>query len=245
MGRALGTALAVAMQGVGAVVAGNFEIAACDDAERRAEQRVLSRAAANQMATLAETSLREVAPRTIPRPTDAPSVSQVIVLPPPTPIPARSPEPRPLGAPTATPMPRVTAVPTPTPTPPPTDTPNATTLPRPTGVLARVVRVVDGDTIDVQINGYVERVRLLKVDTPERGCPFFESATAFVRERVAGRQVVLQFPSGTPEWDVYGRLLAEVQYQRGGRVMDLGSELLEAGLAVPYVPGGPDCLPPG
>ena len=64
-------------------------------------------------------------------------------------------------------------------------------------------------------------------------------------KRVEGKQVVLNLPSGTPEWDVYGRLLAKVQYRRGGRVFDLGSELLEAGLAVPYVPGGPDCLPPG
>src|SRR5688572_5920001 len=33
---------------------------------------------------------------------------------------------------------------------------------------ARVVRVVDGDTIDVQLaNGQVERVRYIGVDTPE------------------------------------------------------------------------------
>ncbi len=108
-----------------------------------------------------------------------------------------------------------------------------------------MVRVVDGDTLDVRVSGYRERVRLLKVDTPERGCPWFEAATEFVRERVEGKQVALRFPSGTPEWDVYGRLLAEVLFQRGGRVLDLGSELMEAGLAMPYVRGGPDCLPPG
>lgn len=139
--------------------------------------------------------------------------------------------------PTQTPIPlRPTATPHLQPTP---------TLAQPVVARAQVVRVVDGDTIDVQINGYVERVRLLKVDTPERGCPFFESATAFVRERVQGQSVVLRFPSGTPEWDDYDRLLAEVLFERGGRVVDLGSELIEAGLAVPYVPGGPDCLPPG
>ncbi len=135
--------------------------------------------------------------------------------------------------------------PTVTPSPTPSPTPTATPWSDPVGELARVLHVIDGDTIDVRVNGYRERVRLLKVDTPERGCPLFDTATAFVRERVSGKQVVLNFPSGTPEWDVYGRLLAEVQFQRGGRVLDLGSELLDAGLAVPYVPGGPDCLPPG
>lgn len=108
-----------------------------------------------------------------------------------------------------------------------------------------VVRVVDGDTLDVWFYDQVERVRLLKVDTPERGCPLFDAATAFVRERVEGKRVALRFAPGSPGRDSYGRLLAEVQIQREGRVVDLGSELLDAGLAVPYVPGGPDCLPPG
>ena len=171
---------------------------------------------------------------------NAPTIQPVLpspqVLPTQTPIPLR---------PTA--MPSIPPTPTPVPVPPTATPPLASTptLAQPVVARAHVVRVVDGDTLDVQVNGHVERVRLLEVDTPERGCPLFETSTVFVRERVAGKQVALRFPSGTPEWDVYGRLLAEVLFQRGGRVFDLGSELLEAGLAMPYVRGGPDCLPPG
>ena len=171
---------------------------------------------------------------------NAPTIQPVLpspqVLPTQTPIPLR---------PTA--MPSIPPTPTPVPVPPTATPPLASTptLAQPVVARAHVVRVVDGDTLDVQVNGHVERVRLLEVDTPERGCPLFETSTVFVRERVAGKQVALRFPSGTPEWDVYERLLAEVLFQRGGRVFDLGSELLEAGLAMPYVPGGPDCLPPG
>ena len=171
---------------------------------------------------------------------NAPTIQPVLpspqVLPTQTPIPLR---------PTA--MPSIPPTPTPVPVPPTATPPLASTptLAQPVVARAHVVRVVDGDTLDVQVNGHVERVRLLEVDTPERGCPLFETSTVFVRERVAGKQVALRFPSGTPEWDVYERLLAEVLFQRGGRVFDLGSELLEAGLAMPYVRGGPDCLPPG
>ena len=37
----------------------------------------------------------------------------------------------------------------------------------PQGANARVVKVIDGDTIDVSIDGKVERVRLIGIDTPE------------------------------------------------------------------------------
>ena len=35
------------------------------------------------------------------------------------------------------------------------------------GVLLKVTKVVDGDTIDVEINGKTERLRLIGIDTPE------------------------------------------------------------------------------
>lgn len=36
---------------------------------------------------------------------------------------------------------------------------------------ARVVRVIDGDTVDVESNGKSQRVRLLNIDTPETKHP--------------------------------------------------------------------------
>ncbi|OQA42234.1 MAG: SPBc2 prophage-derived endonuclease YokF precursor [Chloroflexi bacterium ADurb.Bin325] len=44
--------------------------------------------------------------------------------------------------------------------------------------MAELVKVVDGDTIDVRIDGAVERVRYIGVDTPERNQPGYQAATA-------------------------------------------------------------------
>ena len=55
------------------------------------------------------------------------------------------------------------------------------TTPAPIVRWARVTRIVDGDTIDVTLDGcpldYV-RVRLLAVDTPERGECYYAESTA-------------------------------------------------------------------
>ena len=74
-----------------------------------------------------------------------------------------------------------------------------------------VVRVVDGDTIRVLYEGRDEPVRLLCIDTPERGESGFEEATEAMRGLVEDREVVLEFERpGEPERDRYGRLLAYV-----------------------------------
>jgi micrococcal nuclease len=99
------------------------------------------------------------------------------------------------------------------------------------GLPARVVAVVDGDTLDVQVAGRVERVRLLGVDTPETvdphraiGC-FGPEASAFTARRLAGRTVRLRFDR-QPR-DRFGRLLAYVEV--GGRRFN--DELLAGGFA--------------
>ena len=45
---------------------------------------------------------------------------------------------------------------------------------------AIVTRIIDGDTIDVNINGTIERVRFIAVDAPERRQAGFQEATDFV-----------------------------------------------------------------
>lgn len=82
----------------------------------------------------------------------------------------------------------------------------------PPSVTAEVMRVVDGDTIEARIDGDVEDVRLIGVDTPETvkpGTPvqcFGERASHFTKRRLTGRRVRLVF--GVERRDVYGRLLA-------------------------------------
>ncbi len=75
----------------------------------------------------------------------------------------------------------------------------------------RVVRVVDGDTIIVHWRGMDEKVRLLNIDTPERGEPRYKEATDVLRQLIGNRPVRLEWEApDEPERDKYGRLLAYV-----------------------------------
>ncbi len=72
--------------------------------------------------------------------------------------------------------------------------------------LARVLSIVDGDTI-VLTDG--RRVRYVSIDTPERGDHFFTEASMLNRRLVEGKQIKMY--SGTRETDRYGRTLAWVE----------------------------------
>ncbi|WP_164553381.1 thermonuclease family protein [Brevibacillus marinus] len=102
---------------------------------------------------------------------------------------------------------------------------------------AKVTKVVDGDTIKVQLNGREETVRLLLIDTPETNHPrhgeqpFGPEAKAFVTEILRDKTVQLE-QDVTNGPDKYGRLLYYV-YVDGKSVQEM---LLEKGLArVAYV----------
>ncbi|MFW6598602.1 thermonuclease family protein [Propionibacteriaceae bacterium Y2011] len=98
---------------------------------------------------------------------------------------------------------------------------------------AVVVRVVDGDTFDATIDGKLERIRLLNVDTPEmtdpNGAPecLAPEATRFLERRLAkGETVRLQHD--LEHRDRYGRLLAGV-YADGSLINE---DIARAGLGV-------------
>lgn len=77
-----------------------------------------------------------------------------------------------------------------------------------------VERVVDGDTIHVRIPGSPtpdEKIRLLRINTPERVESGYERATAAMMALVTGREVELEWERpDAAERDEYGRLLAYV-----------------------------------
>lgn len=79
---------------------------------------------------------------------------------------------------------------------------------------AQVVRVVDGDTIDVVIEGQRYRVRYIGIDTPESVDPrrpvecFGREASQRNKELVEGKTVYLE--KDVSETDRYGRLLRYV-----------------------------------
>jgi len=101
--------------------------------------------------------------------------------------------------------------------------------PGPAGAWARVVRVIDGDTIEARIGGIIEDVRYIGVDTPETvkpGAPvecFGPRASRFNHRLVEGRRVRLVF--GAERRDIYGRLLSYVYL--GRRLVN--AELLRRG----------------
>ncbi|MEZ5320672.1 MAG: thermonuclease family protein [Microthrixaceae bacterium] len=110
----------------------------------------------------------------------------------------------------------------------PTTSPPSLSVPADDGYTAArstvVVHVVDGDTVDIAAGG---RVRLIGIDTPERGqCGYAESKHR-VEELVAGGGTAIEAVSGRDDRDRYGRLLRYVLVD--GR--DVGTTLLSEGLA--------------
>jgi micrococcal nuclease len=100
-----------------------------------------------------------------------------------------------------------------------------------------VTRVVDGDTIDVRLDGGKnERVRLIGIDAAERGTCFSSQATERARQLALSKPVVLRGDRTQDTRDRYGRLLAYV-WLPGGR--DLGYQLVAGGYAKVYVYSSP------
>jgi micrococcal nuclease len=97
---------------------------------------------------------------------------------------------------------------------------------------ARVVHIVDGDTLDVDIGGRKERVRLFGVDTPERGDRCFDEASEALR-LLAGQDVLLR--PDARERDRFGRLLRYL-YRTDGSSID--AALIDEGLALAWTADG-------
>jgi len=100
-------------------------------------------------------------------------------------------------------------------------------------VEAKVVRIIDGDTIEVHVVGSVESVRLIGIDTPEKGEAGFTEASSFTEKLVDGKDVLLW--QDVSDRDRYDRLLAYVTFDNSF----LNLRLVQSGHAVPY-PYPPD-----
>lgn len=74
--------------------------------------------------------------------------------------------------------------------------------------VARVVRVIDGDTIAVELNGQIYRLRYIGIDAPEPDQPFGREASEANARLVSGQTVELE--KDVSEVDRYGRLLRYV-----------------------------------
>lgn len=98
-----------------------------------------------------------------------------------------------------------------------------------------VVRIIDGDTIDVLVDKRPVRVRLVDIDAPERGQAFGEKARQYLAGMVF-RQPVLVIEKDT---DRYGRTLGVVwaNMQLPGRPpqpRNVNAAMVQAGMAWAY-----------
>lgn len=117
----------------------------------------------------------------------------------------------------------------------PTGSPTASFAPTGPTTEARVVRVIDGDTIVVEFEGTEYHLRYIGMDTPESVKPntpvqpmALEAAKAN-EALVAGQGVILE--KEVSETDSFGRLLRDVWVDRGGTLMLVGLELVRQGYA--------------
>jgi micrococcal nuclease len=107
---------------------------------------------------------------------------------------------------------------------------------------AVVVRVIDGDTIDVDIDlgFYVwikkQRIRLLGIDAPEvKGDtrPEGLAATEHLKAMIEGESIILRTVKGDDGGDrddSFGRWLGTIYHDD----MDVNAEMMRSGHAIPY-----------
>ncbi len=124
-----------------------------------------------------------------------------------------------------------TATQTPTWTPEPTETP-APESPTPTSTPlwaeGRVTHVVDGDTIEVEVEGQVYSLRYIGIECPESGQYGSELATQVNRGLVEGK--TLRLEKDVSDTDQYGRLL---RYVYVGDIF-VNAELVRRGYATAW-----------
>lgn len=100
-----------------------------------------------------------------------------------------------------------------------------------------VIRVIDGDTIDIQIDGKIERLRLIGINTPETVDPrkpvecFGREASDKAKTLLVGKKVALESDPSQGERDKYSRLLRYVFLEDG---TNFNLEMIATGYAYEY-----------
>lgn len=100
-----------------------------------------------------------------------------------------------------------------------------------------VVKIVDGDTIDVNIDGKIERIRFIGLNTPETVDPrkpvecFGQEASKKANELLLGQEVYLEVDPTQGDRDKYGRLLRYVYLKDG---TDVALKLISNGYGYEY-----------
>jgi len=100
-----------------------------------------------------------------------------------------------------------------------------------------VVKVVDGDTLSVSINGKTETIRLIGINTPETVDPrkpvecFGKEASNKAKDLLTGKRVRLEADSTQGDRDKYGRLLRYAWLESG---IFFNKQMISDGYAYEY-----------
>lgn len=102
----------------------------------------------------------------------------------------------------------------------------------------KVLRVVDGDTLVLSMDGKDTKVRLIGVDTPETVHPskpvqaYGKEASQFLHNLLDGKSVYVEYEPGPSKLDKYGRLLAYLYRVPDGLFVNL--EIIRQGYGHAY-----------
>ncbi len=94
---------------------------------------------------------------------------------------------------------------------------------------ARIIVVIDGDTVVIRRAGGLLKIRLAEIDAPEKGQPFGEESKQSLSEMVLRKQVTVV----SRAVDKYGRMVANLSLNG----LDVNTEQVRRGMAWEYHSG--------
>ena len=92
------------------------------------------------------------------------------------------------------------------------------------GTSENVVKIIDGDTYDIIVDGKQTRIRMFGIDAPERGMDYYKVSKQYLGELCMNQGIHLEIVNT----DRYGRIVAK-SFLSDGR--ELGAEMIRAGMA--------------
>ena len=104
-------------------------------------------------------------------------------------------------------------------------------------VSGTVVDVIDGDTVEMTIDGASTTVRLIGINAPERTECWGDEATAILANLVLGRELLVV--PGEEDLDGFGRSLRFLYLEQGGQITFVNGRMVSEGHAVALQNGNP------
>ena len=94
-----------------------------------------------------------------------------------------------------------------------------------------VTKVIDGDTVDVLVNGQKDTIRLIGINSPETGECFNREATDKAKEILISKSIILEADFSQDNKDKYNRLLRYIILSDG---TNFGEFMIKNGFAKEY-----------